>query len=119
MDSRRELVDKLKQSNEVRVTVTGRKTKKKLSTPVWFVLEGDSKVLLVPMRGSDTNWFKNLAGDLQIGLGVDEVESTSKAKVVREPREVEKVLDKFRAKYRRMWSEAYYVKRDLYVEVAL
>jgi hypothetical protein len=31
---------------------------KTISTPVWFVLEGDNLYLL-PMQGSDTQWYRN------------------------------------------------------------
>jgi deazaflavin-dependent oxidoreductase (nitroreductase family) len=114
---RERLLNKLKRSNEVDIAVTGRKTKKKLSTPVWFVLDGEEKVILVPMKGSDTSWFKNLAKDPQVELNVDEITISFKATIVRDSDQVEKLLDKFRAKYRSMWSESYYAKRDVYVEV--
>ena len=99
------------------ITVTGRKTKKEFSAPVWFALEGESKVILVPMKGSDNNWFKDLVEDPQIELAVDEIAIPFKAVIVRDSNRVEKVLDKFRAKYKSMWSETYYTKRDVYVEV--
>jgi len=73
--------------------------------------------LLVPTTGSENNWFKNLARDSRIELSVDGFAIQSKAKLLRSPKEVEKVLDKFRAKYRSMWSESYYTKRDVYAEV--
>jgi deazaflavin-dependent oxidoreductase (nitroreductase family) len=110
------LLDRLKQSNEVTITVTGRKSKRKFSTPVWFVVDG-RKVTLVPMKGSDSDWFKDLAKDPQIELGVAGSAIPFKATLVRDPRQVEKVLDKFRAKYTSMWSESYYAKRDVCVVV--
>jgi deazaflavin-dependent oxidoreductase (nitroreductase family) len=106
----------LKESNEVNITVTGRKTKKRFSTPVWFVLDGE-RVAIVPMKGSDNNWFKNLAQSPQIELSVSGVSALCKASIVRDPKQVEEVIDKLRAKYRSTWSEAYYTKRDVYVEV--
>jgi hypothetical protein len=113
---RKGLLDGLKESHEVKITVTGRTTKKKFSTPVWFVLDGE-KVILVPMKGSDNEWFKDLATEPQIELGVDDITIPFKATLVRDSAHVEKVLDRFRAKYKSMWSEAYYTKRDVYVEV--
>jgi deazaflavin-dependent oxidoreductase (nitroreductase family) len=118
LESRRSLLDRLKHSNEVNITVTGRKTKKKFSTPVWFVLDGE-KIILVPMKGSDNEWYKDLAKDPQIELGVDDATTPFKATLVRDSAKVEKVLDGFRAKYKSMWSESYYTKRDVYVEVPL
>jgi deazaflavin-dependent oxidoreductase (nitroreductase family) len=116
LESRRSLLDRLKHSNEVTITVTGRKTKKRFSTPVWFVLD-EEKVILVPMKGSDNEWYKDLVEEPQIELGVDGITIPFKAKLVRGPAHVEKALDGFRAKYKSMWSESYYTKRDVYVEV--
>jgi deazaflavin-dependent oxidoreductase (nitroreductase family) len=115
---RESLLGRLKQSNEVTITVTGRKTKKRFSAPVWFVLDKE-RVMLVPMKGSDNNWFKNLAKDPRIELGMSEIAIPCKATLVRDSNQVEGVLDKFRAKYRSAWSESYYTKRDVYVEVPL
>ena len=118
MESRRTLLEELKHSNEVNITVTGRRTKNRFSSPVWFVLDGE-KVILVPMKGSDNEWFKDLAKEPQIELGVDDTTITFKATLVRDPTRVEKVLDGFRAKYKSMWSESYYTKRDVCVEIPM
>ena len=99
------------------ITVTGRKTKRKLSTPVWFVLDKQGRVILVPMHGPNTGWFKNLVKDPRIELRVDGIPMSFRATIVRDSDKVEEVLDMFRAKYRSMWSESYYTKRDVYVEV--
>jgi hypothetical protein len=100
----------------VRITVTGRRTKKRFSTPVWFVLDGE-KAILVPMKGSDNEWFKDLVREPQIELGIDDTTIPFKATLVRDSTKVEKVLDRFRAKYKSMWSESYYAKRDVYAEI--
>jgi hypothetical protein len=102
----------------VNITVTGRKTKKRFSTPVWFVLDGE-RVAIVPMKGSDNNWFKNLVQSHQIELSAGGISALYKTSIVRDPRQVQEVIDKLRAKYRSMWSEAYYTKRDVYVEVSV
>ena len=102
---RQDFLNKLKESSEIRITVTGRKTKKRFLTPVWFVLDGERKVLFVPNTGSDNNWFKDLVKDPQIELSIGDISVTSKANLVRDSGKVKKALDKFRAKYRSMWSE--------------
>jgi deazaflavin-dependent oxidoreductase (nitroreductase family) len=101
------------------ITVTGRNTKRKLSTPVWFVLDDQNRVILVPVHGSNTEWFKNLAKDPRIELSIDQVTMSFSATIVRDSNRVEEVLDKFRTKYGSMWSESYYATRDVYVEVPL
>lgn len=121
--NRENILGKLKRSGEVEITVTGRKTRKKFSTPVWFLLEGEGKkeeeILIVPIKGSDSNWFKNLAKDPQITLGVDNVTIESKATLVKNPNQAKQIIDKLKTKYESEWSESYYTKRDAYVKVTV
>jgi hypothetical protein len=49
----------LETSREVELTVTGRTSGREISTPVWFVRDGE-KLYLVPMHGPDTDHL-NLA----------------------------------------------------------
>ncbi len=49
----------LQGANELEITVTGRTSGRSLSYPVWFALDGD-KLYLLPVRGSDTDWYKNV-----------------------------------------------------------
>ena len=49
----------LQDTNEVEVTVTGRKSGRESSRPAWFVQEAD-QVLLLPVGGSDSNWYKSV-----------------------------------------------------------
>ena len=118
--TRENFLSKLKRSGEVLIIVTGRKTKKKFSTPVWFLLEGEDKkekVLLVPIKGYVCNWFKNLVEDARIRLGVADSTIESEATLVRDRNQVKQLIDKLKAKYESEWSESYYTKRDAYVEV--
>jgi hypothetical protein len=39
--------------------VIGRKSGETISIPVWFVLDGH-RLYLLPVRGSDTQWYKNV-----------------------------------------------------------
>jgi len=114
--NREELLERLKESREVNVTVTGRKTKRRFSTPVWFVLDG-GRVAIVPTKGSDNDWFRNLVQNPTIELSVGGISAPFNATIVRDPKQVEMIIDKLRVKYRSMWSEAYYTKRDVYVQV--
>jgi len=115
---REDLLKKLERANEVNIAVIGRKSKRKVSAPVWFVVDG-ARVTLVPMKGTDSPWFRNLVKDPRIELSVGGTAASSKAAIVRDPERVEGVLDRFRAKYKSMWSESYYTNRDVYVEVPL
>src|SRR2546422_10412429 len=44
---------------EIKISVTGRNSGRTISIPVWFVLE-DDKLYLLPVQGSDTQWYKNI-----------------------------------------------------------
>jgi len=49
----------LSTANEIDLTVIGRKSGQDISRPVWFVHE-DKKLYLLPVQGSDTNWYRNV-----------------------------------------------------------
>ena len=44
------LKDRLSRYREITISVTGRKSGRSISNPVWFVLEGD-KLYLLPVKG--------------------------------------------------------------------
>jgi len=51
------LKERLSRYNEINLTVTGRKSGRAITNPVWFVFE-DDKLYLLPVKGSDTQWYK-------------------------------------------------------------
>lgn len=117
MEPHQGLLERLKRSTEVDITVTGRKTGNRVTAPVWFVLEGGTRVILVPMKGSQSNWFRNLEKNPRVELSAGGVGISSRAVIVRDASRVSRVLAGLRAKYRSIWSESYYTKRDVCVEV--
>ena len=44
----------LQSTQEVQLTVTGRKTGREITIPVWFAQEGD-RVYLLPVNGTDSD----------------------------------------------------------------
>lgn len=60
------LKDRLSRYREINLSVTGRKSGRTISQPVWFVLD-DDKVYLLPVRGSETQWYKNVLKDPLVG----------------------------------------------------
>ena len=52
------LADRLSRYREINITVTGRKSAQAITNPVWFVSE-EEKLYLLPVSGSDTQWYKN------------------------------------------------------------
>jgi F420H(2)-dependent quinone reductase len=49
----------LQNAREIDITVTGRSSGRSLTYPVWFTLDGDM-LYLIPVKGSDTEWYKNV-----------------------------------------------------------
>jgi|SRR6266581_2046494 len=101
----------------IEITVTGRTSGRSLSYPVWFALEGD-KLYLIPVRGSDTEWYKNLRKRPSIRLEARGKTFTTSARLLTDETQLGKVLEKFRDKYGRN-VKSYYPKLDVAVEVPL
>jgi len=92
------LKDRLSRSREITISVTGRKSGRTISIPVWFVLDED-KLYLLPVQGSDTQWYKNVLKNPSIRIGAGGAEAEFKAVPITDGKQVASVLDKFRAKY--------------------
>jgi hypothetical protein len=108
----------LEGTDEIEVTVTGRSSGRKITNPVWFVQEGD-ELYLLPVRGSDTDWYRNVLKTTTIWLSADGSEFSATAKPITDPAEVRDVVDKFRAKYGGGEIARYYTKLDVALEVPL
>ena len=113
-----EFKNALEHSREIELTVTGRTSGRKISNPVWFVRDGE-KLYLVPVRGSDSDWYKNVLKTPTIRLAAEAAQLNATVTPTSDPAKIEQVLDKFRAKYGARDVEAYYPKQDVAVEVPL
>jgi deazaflavin-dependent oxidoreductase (nitroreductase family) len=108
----------LERAREVEITVTGRHSGREITNPVWFVEEG-GKLYLVPVRGSDADWYRNVLTTPTIRLAADGAETTATATPVTDPAKVGEVVEKFRAKYGADDVARYYQTPDAAVEVPL
>ena len=88
----------LSRYREINLTVTGRKSGRAITNPVWFVFE-DDKLYLLPVKGSDTQWYKNVIEKPEIKIDAHGTAGNLKAVAITEPKLVSSVVDKFRAKY--------------------
>ena len=91
------LKDRLSRYRQIDLTVTGRKSGRALTNPVWFVF--DDKLYLLPVKGSDTQWYKNVLENPKIKIDARGTEAELKAIPVTEPKQVSSVVEKFRSKY--------------------
>jgi deazaflavin-dependent oxidoreductase (nitroreductase family) len=105
------LRDRLSRSREINITVTGRESGRTISIPVWFVLEDDTLYLL-PVQGSDTQWYKNVLKNPSIRIEAGGVEAEVQAVPVKDTTQVKSVVEKFRDKYGANDVRKYYSKLD-------
>jgi hypothetical protein len=112
-----DLRDALQDKNEVELTVIGRKSGKESSRPIWFVEDAD-RILLLPVSGSDSNWYRNAVENPEIRLAADGAELRAAAKPIEEAG-VADVVEKFGEKYGADRVNEYYPKQDAALEVPL
>ena len=112
------LKDRLSRYREINLSVTGRKSGRTISQPVWFVLDvvsHDDKVYLLPVRGSDTQWYKNVLKNPSIRIEAGGADAEFQAVAITDQARVSSVVEKFRAKYGASDVKKYYSKLDVAV----
>jgi deazaflavin-dependent oxidoreductase (nitroreductase family) len=109
-----DLKARLTRTREINITVTGRKSGRAISIPVWFVLEDDT-LYLVPVQGSDTQWYKNVLKNPSIRIKAGSAEAEVRAVPVKDATQVKSVVEKFRDKYGAKDVKKYYSKLDVAV----
>jgi deazaflavin-dependent oxidoreductase (nitroreductase family) len=110
--------DALQDKNEVDLTVTGRRSGQESTRPIWFVVEPD-RLLLLPVSGSGSNWYRNIVKTPDIRLTANGAELSATAKPIDDAGAVGDVLEKFRGKYGADQVAQYYPNQDAAVEVPL
>ncbi len=113
-----DLKKRLARTRQIKISVTGRKSGATITLPVWFVLEAD-KLYLLPVYGSETQWFKNLEKKRFLVIATGDWQANFKPTVLRDPKAVKAVVEKFRAKYGAADVKKYYQKFDAAVRVGL
>lgn len=120
-DNRKEnLKDCLSRDQEIKITVIGRKSGHKISIPVWFVFENSSeaaKLYLLPVQGSDTQWYKNILHNPSIQIDARGAEAELQAAPTTNEKTIKSVMEKFREKYGAGDFRKYYSKFDVAVLV--
>jgi len=106
--------DRLSQVEEIKITVTGRKSGRSISIPVWFAAE-DNKLYLVPVQGSETAWYKNVLHNPAIRIDAGGAEAELKATPITDAKQVSSVVEKFRDKYGAGNVKKYYSRFDVAV----
>jgi len=92
------LKSNLSKEKEIELTVTGRKSKKLIPRPVWFVLKG-TEVLLLPVTGTSSQWYKNILQNPLVKITSSGQTITGKLHTITGKREVGEVIQLFEKKY--------------------
>ena len=116
--SKTDLHQRLNKVYELTLSIKGRKSGKDIARSVWFVHE-DNTLFLLPVEGSDTNWYKNLLVDPMLKISVNGVEISARGKRITDSNRVDDVIRKFRFKYGEGQVKKYYSKFDVAVEALL
>ena len=116
--SKADLHQKLNRVYEITLSVKGRKSGRDIARPVWFVHEGNTLYLL-PVQGSDTNWYKNLLVGPTLKISVNGVEVPARGEPMTDSNRVDDIVRKFKSKYGEGDVKKYYPKVDVAVEVSL
>jgi deazaflavin-dependent oxidoreductase (nitroreductase family) len=114
--NKRDLKDRLNRYRQIKISVVGRKTGQTISVPVWFVLGGD-KLYLLPVRGSETQWYQNVLKNPSLKVDARGVDAVFRAAPIEQPKPVNSIVDKFREKYGAGDVKKYYSKFDVAVLV--
>jgi deazaflavin-dependent oxidoreductase (nitroreductase family) len=112
------LKERLGRYREITIRVIGRKTGRRISIPVWFVVEGD-ELHLLPVAGSESQWYKNVLENPAIGIDARGVEAEFRAVPVTGAKAAKVVVEKFREKYGAGDVKKYYSGFDVAVLVRL
>jgi len=105
------LPEELDRASEINLTVTGRKSGRKSTRPVWFVFE-NGKVYLLPVSGSNTQWYQNVLANPSLEIEAHGAKGTFRAAPTTDAQGVKSVVEKFREKYGAGDVKKYYSKFD-------
>jgi len=104
--------------SELEITVRGRRTGRLITLPVWFVQRG-GMVHLLPVSGSDTNWYRNILKDPNMTLRAGRRSIEAVAEPEEDPGKVNEVIRLFKRKYGDREIDRWYTKLDIAVNIPL
>jgi deazaflavin-dependent oxidoreductase (nitroreductase family) len=113
-----DLKNRLARYRQVKISVVGRKSGRTISVPVWFVFDGD-RLYLLPVRGSDTQWYRNVLKNRTIRIDARGKKGKFQAVPMTDAKTVKSVIQKFREKYGAKDVKKYYSKFDVAVVLKL
>lgn len=114
--ARQAFVKFLEEHDQITIAVEGRGSGRAIINPVWFVLH-EGSLWLLPVRGSRTEWYRNLLVSPRIKIQTGREELNALARPVDDPKTVKPVVEWFKEKYTSTEIARYYTGLDVAVEV--
>jgi hypothetical protein len=108
----------LLRSTEVNITVIGRKSGRAITIPVWFVLDKD-RLCLLPVNGSDTQWYKNLLKSSALRIDAGGHIRDLRPDFTSDSKRVISIVKKFQDKYGATNIRKYYANPNVAVTAEL
>ncbi len=116
--SKADLRHRLDRADEIKLSVKGRISGKDIARPVWFVHE-DNTLYLLPVQGSNTEWYKNLRANPTLKISVNDMETPARGEMITDSERVDDIVKKFKSKYGEGEVKKYYSIFDAAVVVPL
>jgi deazaflavin-dependent oxidoreductase (nitroreductase family) len=113
-----DFVKAFKRRRQISITVTGRRTGRAITIPVWFV-SGDRTLWLLPVKGSDTQWYRNLKKNRAVTIQAGAKRFDLRARLLKDARAVSTVIQQFREKYTPQEIKHWYTGFDVAVQIPL
>jgi len=92
-------IRELDSARQIKISVIGRRSGRKITLPVWFVVEEDA-LWLLPVQGSKTQWYQNLLTNPIFTIQVGKERRAFRAQALRGERTVHRVIQQFLDKYK-------------------
>lgn len=92
-----DFINALKRRRQISITVTGRRSGRPITIPVWFVAD-EHALLLLPVNGSETQWYRNLEKDRAITIEAGTMRRDLRARLLQDAQAVRDVIRHFTRK---------------------
>jgi deazaflavin-dependent oxidoreductase (nitroreductase family) len=108
----------LKRRRQISITVSGRRSGRAITMPVWLVSD-DRAIWLLPVYGSKTQWYRNLMKNRAITVRAGSQRKEFRAKLIKSQGAVSTVIRQFREKYTPEEIKRWYSGLDVAVQIPL
>ncbi len=110
------LLRTLEKTQEIELTVTGRRTGRAIPRTVWVVVKGNSP-LFIPVNGPSTHWYKNILKQPKVEVSVGGLTHEAVMLPITDKERVLEIVRLFTAKYGKENMERYYPDKSVAAEL--